>query len=207
MKTVLMSIQPKWCGKIINGEKTIEVRKTAPKEVPFKVYIYCTEGGQILREAFYPNGKPDKKYFYLADRNRNHEKNLNGKIIGEFICDKVDKISVHNDACYSVGNLFANKLKNMCLTVAELKEYLGAKNNGYAIGITALKIYDKPRELGEFYKPCKNLSRGAHNCNNCDYSKFKWYGESTHIICRNTITRPPQSWQYIQELEEQNDNN
>lgn len=31
MKSVLISIQPKWVEKIANGEKTIEVRKTAPK--------------------------------------------------------------------------------------------------------------------------------------------------------------------------------
>ena len=30
-KAVLISIRPKWCEKIINGRKTIEVRKTRPK--------------------------------------------------------------------------------------------------------------------------------------------------------------------------------
>ena len=40
MKAVMISIQPKWVEKIANGEKTLEVRKTAP-EVPFKAYIYC----------------------------------------------------------------------------------------------------------------------------------------------------------------------
>lgn len=37
MKAVMISIRPKWCEKIANGEKTIEVRKTRPKlETPFK---------------------------------------------------------------------------------------------------------------------------------------------------------------------------
>lgn len=31
MIAVLISIRPKWCEKIINGQKTIEVRKTRPK--------------------------------------------------------------------------------------------------------------------------------------------------------------------------------
>ena len=31
MKKVLISIHPKWCKLIFSGEKTIEVRKTAPK--------------------------------------------------------------------------------------------------------------------------------------------------------------------------------
>ena len=49
MKSVLISIKPKWVEKILGGEKTIEVRKTKPNlDVPFKVYIYCT--------------KPSKKY-------------------------------------------------------------------------------------------------------------------------------------------------
>lgn len=42
-KSVMISIRPKWCEKIVNGEKTIEVRKTRPKlNTPFRVYIYCT---------------------------------------------------------------------------------------------------------------------------------------------------------------------
>lgn len=42
-KAVLLSIRPKWCEKIANGEKIVEVRKTRPKmNTPFKCYIYCT---------------------------------------------------------------------------------------------------------------------------------------------------------------------
>ena len=43
MKCVMLSIRPKWVEKIAKGEKTVEVRKSAPKEVPFKAYIYCTK--------------------------------------------------------------------------------------------------------------------------------------------------------------------
>ena len=43
-KKILISIQPQWVEKILNGEKTIEIRKTMPKcELPVKVYIYCTK--------------------------------------------------------------------------------------------------------------------------------------------------------------------
>ena len=45
-KAALISIKPKWCEKIANGDKTIEVRKTRPKmNTPFKCYIYCTLQG------------------------------------------------------------------------------------------------------------------------------------------------------------------
>lgn len=44
MKSVLISIRPKWCGLIASGRKLIEVRKTRPKiETPFKCYIYETK--------------------------------------------------------------------------------------------------------------------------------------------------------------------
>lgn len=171
MDTYLFSIHPKWCEKIFNGEKTIEVRKTAPKP-PFKVVVYCTKAQTgSYKGNLYINPPKKRKEIGVADwwSERKDELSINGgylqfnaflahgKVIGEFICEKVDKISVHNDTVYSVGNLFADKLKNMCLTVAELKEYLGAKNKGYAIGITAPKLYGKPKGLGEFYsiKQCK----------------------------------------------------
>lgn len=49
-KAVMLSIRPKWCEKIINGDKTIEVRKTRPKlETPFKCYIYCTKAEVVTR--------------------------------------------------------------------------------------------------------------------------------------------------------------
>ena len=49
-KAIMLSIRPKWCEKIVNGNKTIEVRKTRPKmNTPFECYIYCTIGGAGLK--------------------------------------------------------------------------------------------------------------------------------------------------------------
>lgn len=48
-KAVLLSIQPRWCGLIASGKKTIEVRKTRPKiETPFKCYIYQSKSKDTL---------------------------------------------------------------------------------------------------------------------------------------------------------------
>ena len=50
-KAVLISIRPEWCEKIINGQKTIEVRKTRPKmNPPFKCYIYKCGNGKVIGE-------------------------------------------------------------------------------------------------------------------------------------------------------------
>ena len=55
MKSVLISIQPKWCELIASGKKTVEVRKTKPKlETPFKCYIYETKGHTFWKR------KPEK---------------------------------------------------------------------------------------------------------------------------------------------------
>lgn len=48
-KAVLISLHPEWCQKIMEGRKTIEVRKTRPKmDTPFKCYIYCTQSADML---------------------------------------------------------------------------------------------------------------------------------------------------------------
>ena len=58
MKSVLISIQPKWCELIASGKKTVEVRKTRPKiDVPFKCYVYCTKSRKPY-ESFAVSGKP-----------------------------------------------------------------------------------------------------------------------------------------------------
>ena len=45
---ILMSIHPEWVKKIASGEKTVEVRKTAPSHLyePFTVYLYESSGTQ-----------------------------------------------------------------------------------------------------------------------------------------------------------------
>ena len=92
MNSVMISIRPKWCEKIIKGQKTIEVRRTQPKlQTPFKVFIYCTKGGKTLNI-------PISQERLIADVAVNGMKSMNnpignGSVIGEFVCDTmiVDK--------------------------------------------------------------------------------------------------------------------
>lgn len=49
MKSVLISIKPRWCGLIANGQKTVEIRKNRPTlETTFKCYIYCTKDPKLI---------------------------------------------------------------------------------------------------------------------------------------------------------------
>ena len=162
MKSVLISIQPKWCELIANGKKTIEVRKTQPRlNTPFKVYIYCT------------NWK-DNTYW------KNHYKDKLGKVIGEFVCDKI-MLDIPR-TLYASHKLVVNS----CIPPKELIDYVGEGNFLYFWHISNLVIYDKPRDLGEFRKPIEcHRGKDRENCVGC------WDCE---------ITRPPQSWCYVEKL-------
>ena len=195
MKSVLISIRPEWVGKITSGKKTIEVRKSAPKEVPFKAYIYCTKDKPYML-TFAGNGKM-----------RVH----NGMVIGEFICDKVFLLRPY---AYDGGNADlgyrkliqtfdgqSNVIKILsatCLSQNEMFDYIGVGNYGYGWHISDLKIYDKPKKLSEFYRPC-SYSGICYSCN-----RFRPNGTSNdkpNDFCDGEITRPPRSWQYVEELE------
>lgn len=131
MKSVLISIRPKWCGLIASGKKTIEVRKTMPKlPPPFKCYIYCT---QDKRLSFWKS----KTYAYADDRSHNmYDIRGNGKVIGEFVCDL---IGLHPGI----------DVPSSCVPIEELKKYANGKML-VRWHISDVKIYDKPREVSEF---------------------------------------------------------
>ena len=179
MKSVLISIQPKYCELIVNGKKTIEVRKNRPKiETPFKCYIYMSQGD--LKDL--------GTYSEWIYKNRM-------KVIGEFICDKVyNLVNAFGGIMFADENL--NQLEPQlfrdmsCLTDKQTADYLGSKD-GYGWHISDLKIYEKPKSIMQFYKPCPIEWK---NCPVCEfYSKYTG-------TCMNNVDRPPQSWQYVEEL-------
>ncbi len=77
-------------------------------------------------------------------------------------------------------------------SVEEVKAYLGSKNRGYAWHISNLKIYDKPKELGEFIKPCDCEDKSCYLCDKSGYAP------DMILQCYNTVTRPPQSYCYVE---------
>ena len=107
-----------------------------------------------------------------------------GKVIGEFVCDEIISID-------GAGRIQSDIARPTCLEPAELHRYLGAAV-GYGWHISNLKIYDHPCEVSSFRGACKN----------------DWWCESCAMYserggtCRNAglqITRPPQSWRYVEE--------
>lgn len=175
MKAVLISIRPKWCELIASGLKSVEVRKVRPKiETPFKCYIYCT--------------KPDTKDPHQLLEIHGHDgkiRKANGKVIGEFVCDYICPFFDYKDACISRK---------------EIEKYAGEKIL-YGWHISDLNIYDKPRELSEFYV-CKDdvddycSGCAHHECNEAEYPCCECIKDERN---RAYLYRPPQSWYYVEE--------
>ena len=181
-EAVMLSIRPKWCENIANGEKTIEVRKTRPKlETPFKCYIYCTIDGIK---------KMPKDYIA--------ESVERGKVIGEFTCDRIYELETkaRGGSYYVKGEDWLTTCEvaqQACLTLKDMHDYLHAQT-GYGWHIVDLHIYDQPRELSEFRRACPN----------------SWYCESCAMhrenngTCGNErlqIKRAPQSWCYVEAMD------
>ena len=182
MKSILISIKPKWCALIANGRKTIEVRKTRPKlEAPFKCYIYCTKDKGV---SFWTG----KRYAYADDRSHNlFDVCGNGKVIGEFVCDAIyDCRDVSRD--------------DTCITVAEWLKYTkGHKGEVYGWHISKIVIYDKPKDLDDFMAFGKTHC-DQKNCKKCLYMGIDGICDVKDI--GQPMTRPPQSWCYCEEIAE-----
>lgn len=151
MIAVLISIRPKWCEKIINGQKTIEVRKTRPKmDTPFKCYIYCT--------------KPEEKLLtIMKDGDENYGETYHGKPV--FIkTEKAPTTGLWDKRQKVIGEFLCDEISNIT----------------FGWHISNLRIYDTPRELREFYAVPNEVEVALK-------AKPK------------PITRPPQSWRYVEE--------
>lgn len=184
-KAVMISIQPTWCKLIANGIKTVEIRKTKPKlEAPFKCYIYCTQNTDILwilnknvRTQFVPKIADIIKAKAVGDATK-----ANGKVIGEFMCNFIYEFTEENQ------EFCGPSYDAIQLTPKELSDYANGKTV-YGWHISDLIIYDEPKRISYFCSPCDK----QHGCD-CNYCK-RHSGQKP-------ITRPPQSWCYVEEAGE-----
>ncbi len=185
MKAVLRSVKPYWLYLILTGKKTIEVGKSCPRAKDWNkvVEMYCSKD----MRSFNRIPEEDKKWMrkYLS------------KVACRFVCDKVDEYTFsHYEAEYRVTHI---EQRAMCLNQPELIQYGGGRTL-YGWYITELKIYDTPKELSEFVAVqerdyCDGCGVAWESCNG-DYHCTQKHCDGYHL------SRPPQSWMYIRELEE-----
>ena len=203
MKAILLSIKPKWTAKILNGEKTIEVRKKFPKNYKGWVYIYCTKDNKtkLLSNSF--------QYYVVGNKDyKDYLGNWNGKVVARFYCDKVEEIyGMYDELGWNYE--FKNEeelLRKSCLDNEDLGTYLKICNNndfqkvGYAIHISNIEIFDKPKELKHFRKYCEKTF-DEYSCIDCKAYKVDW---DLGNWCKKSelgLTKAPQSYCFI-EVEE-----
>lgn len=115
-----------------------------------------------------------------------------GKVIGEFICNASYPIKVFENGSIQYWEFL--HLCRTCLSYDELAHYIGNGKTGFGWVISYLKIYDKPKELNEFYTWKK--------CNSCHISGYESTACRYDIDCKVPVPleRPPQSWMYVNEF-------
>lgn len=200
-KSVLMAIQPYYVfliiarlmGWDIPQEKTVEVRKDFPKDSAWNktVHIYC--------------GKNRKSFNRIPAQYQPLMKKFLAKVIGEFVCDRIEKQAVfHKGITRIMIQGYKEKLFALCkaaaLSLDELHAYIDKAGKDFEIvsgwHIDDLKIYDEPKELGEFKAwrwECETVESQFYHC------RFGYAHEAHCRFCK-WIRYAPQSWRYIEEL-------
>lgn len=222
MKAIMISIKPKWMAKILNGKKTIEVRKSKSLANAIQklidengyadIYVYCTKDKHYLFESDWSDnegrccvvqnelnkaieyvksqpcygkeqiGCPFVLYGTPYGNLLEKRKYYSGKVVAKFRCYKVEELPFSKRQKQWANNELAFGCQ---LTYIEFCDYLQYKT-GYAIHISNLEIFDKPKELSEFYvrNPKGDVKlpelRGKH-----------------HLLAMKQLTKAPQSWCYV----------
>lgn len=198
---ILISIQPEHCKNIFNGSKRIEWR-TKPLPIG-RAAVYCTQSKLPDKRYLYTNPERVKINFGNFSKWSVKQNELsindntaykftcylaNGKVIGEIEVIRTLKYATVNDIPESV-------IMAGCVS----REFLQAYSKGkpiYANYIDNVKLYDEPKELGEFKKADGNNPK-------CGYSYCcKAYCGSYDYCTAREVTRPPQSYMRIQDPKE-----
>ena len=181
MKEIIRSVKPYWFYLICEGIKGAEIGKSKPTAQDWNkiVNLYCSK---------------DKKSFKrIPKEHREKYRKFLGKIGARFVCNKIEDF---HQFILEPRNKYEQQtidetLKLSCLSFGELCEYLNERDYYkpfYLWHISNLIVYDEPRELSEFKKPC-NHKNDCCTCIRYDYIGHRCYDE---------ITKAPQSWCYAE---------
>ena len=206
MKSVIISIKPYWVfliiaktmGWNIAKEKTVEVRKTCPKDDEWNKIgkIYCTKDKQSF------NCIP-KEYQPFMQK-------FLGKVIGEFVCNEITRIVRCGydkerielnivDENLTIKKLDEGFLSRCQLSYSDIEKYA---NGGEVYGwhISDLALYDEPKDIGEFHKggmlSYDDWLYGIYNGNGGARSSYESYKNAFKL------SKAPQSWCYVEGVKE-----
>ena len=180
MKAILLSIRPEHALNILNGDKTLELRKSVPKDFVGWVYVYVTKAKPLLVY--------DYRYKNCFITNHKWKDDFsNGTIPFRFWFDEYEtlKFKRHFETMDFELPTYEAEFdeylieQKTCLDVNEIWNY-GEGKALYAWHIKNLEIFGNPMELSEFRKIGRDKIMGKELQN--------VWGE---------VKRAPQSWQYV----------
>lgn len=187
MKAILISIHPEWVELILNLIKEDEIRKGTAigkainrlieEQGVAPMLIYCTKKSPWIHwnkgVAKLNNGRG-------CVRGYKSLRNDNGKVVARFNATAEEIICrpiCGEWECYTKTLGYSEIAKASCLENKEIVHYLEGQN-GTAIHINDLEIFDKPKELSKFgtlTNKCNGFRGGL-----------------------KPLTRAPQSWCYVE---------
>jgi len=213
MKSILYSCSPERARKILNGEATLDIRKSVPKDFEeiikeqggIWVYMYVTKGKPYLMRF-----QGNVRNFIMATTVGNgltysQRKSFiqNGKIVARWWFDEYDTYYLSKLAneytSWKYGRLIRNTEVNLdlCLDDDEINDYGNGKDL-YAWHIKRLGIFDKPMELGEFYTKIPFFEDGKWTKEEYERAFGKWaLMDKLEMNKKRKLTKAPQSWQYV----------
>ncbi len=180
MRDALISLKPYYYYLIGEGIKKVEVRKSYPKAEDWS------------RNSWFYMSRDEKSFAKIPTEFQEKYRKHFGKVGMRFVCDRIDTVARIHIPCmdYTTVNdkWDVHFCEISCLNGDELGKYLGFNKDGYGWHITDLVVYDEPRELSEFEKPCEEFE-----------ISFVYSPTITKVRGRpEFIERPPQSWCYIE---------
>ena len=214
MLAILLPFKSKSCVDIANRDKILDVRKNKALRSAIQklidkygyatIYGYCSKINKKdyhLIESITDKGITEYEVDYYIGSGDYLDYCFEGKVMFKFRCYKVEEIKSKyvGFADYSTSDLNMAGIEMLsCLKHEELFEYL-KYDNGYALHISNLKVFDKPIELEEF-----ESNKEYTNCLKCPY--FIRCEKMDNIEVRNGVcymsvplTKAPQNFTYIEE--------
>lgn len=115
-----------------------------------KLLLYCTKSNPNLNKLY------GKNWFYFGEKLIDLDVRLNGKIVAQCDCEKIERIFINFvpkdleelNKLQSIIYMTNNKelLEKSCLSVDQIDDYLNGKI-GYALHISNLEEFNNPKEL------------------------------------------------------------
>ena len=186
----MLTLRLYWFYCIYKGIKTLEIRKSMPRG--FKGIVFACVSKTNWKQDLMKIPENEREFFAQ----------FVGKVGLKFTLNKVDKFYYNENLDYFTdindkGLPMKTILEKSCLKDIDFVAYMNFRN-GYAWHSDNLVVFDKPKELSEFYKV--GYKEEWHNLLECEEKYRGVFGgkDFERIDHQYQLTRAPQSWQFIE---------